>query len=202
MLFGALSPSRTVHFLLQICDSLGEAHASGLIHRDVKPANVYVCRYGRSYDFVKLLDFGLVKFHEQEGEEELQLTADNTVGGTPGFIAPEQVVGDEVDGRTDIYSLGCVAYWMLTGEYIFEGRTPWQVMMMHVQTAPAKPSVRVEQSIPEDLERVVLSCLEKEPGERPRNVDRLAELLGACNVDQAWTQADAARWWGEHMRDL
>jgi tRNA A-37 threonylcarbamoyl transferase component Bud32 len=200
--FGGLSPSRTVHLLLQICDSLGEAHASELIHRDVKPANVYVCRYGRRYDFVKLLDFGLVKFHEQEGAGDLQLTADNTVGGTPGFIAPEQVVGDEVDGRTDIYSLGCVAYWMLTGKYVFEGRTSWEVMMMHVQVAPARLSTRTTQPIPGDLEDVVMSCLRKDPVERPQDVDQLAETLSGCRGGQTWTQEDAHRWWAEHMAAL
>jgi serine/threonine-protein kinase len=151
---------------------------------------------------VKLLDFGLVKFHEQEGVEDLQLTLDNTVGGTPGFMAPEQVVGDEVDGRADIYSLGCVAYWMLTGSYIFEGRTSWQVMMMHVQVAPTKPSARAEQTIPEGLERLVLSCLEKDPGERPQNVDQLAEALNACSIGPSWTQESAARWWASRMQDL
>jgi tRNA A-37 threonylcarbamoyl transferase component Bud32 len=200
--FGALSPPRTISLLLQICDSLGEAHASGLIHRDVKPANVYVCRYGRREDFVKLLDFGLVKFHQQKSEQDLKLTAGNTVGGTPGFIAPEQVVGDEVDGRTDIYSLGCVAYWMLTGKYVFEGRTSWELMMMHVQVAPARLSTRTTQPIPGDLEDVVMSCLRKDPGERPQDVDRLAETLSGCRVGQIWTQENAHRWWAEHMAAL
>lgn len=200
--FGALSPPRTVDLLLQICDSLGEAHASGLIHRDVKPANVYVCRYGRRHDFVKLLDFGLVKVREQESQSDLQLTAGNAVGGTPGFIAPEQVIGDEVDARTDIYSLGCVAYWMLTGKYVFEGRTSWEVMMMHVQGAPAKLSDRSAQPIPEDLDSTVMSCLRKDPDERPRDVDQLAEALSRCSVGQVWTQEKARQWWAQHLPSL
>ena len=199
--FGPLPPARAVHLLLQICDSLGEAHEFGLIHRDVKPANVYVCHYGRRVDFVKVLDFGLVKFHDHQDSDDPQLTREQTVGGTPGFIAPEQVIGDEVDGRTDLYSLGCVAYWMLTGTYIFEGKTAWQVMMMHVQVEPQKPSARTDQSIPPELERIVLSCLEKDPALRPQNADQLAEMLKACDVGQPWTEERAMRWWASNLPD-
>ena len=130
--FGPVPSSRAVYFLQQICDSLGEAHEQGLIHRDIKPGNIYVCRYGRSVDFVKVLDFGLVKVRQEESDSELALTAEGDVGGTPAFMAPEQAVGDEIDARADIYQVGCVAYWMLTGRFVFEGETTIKTVMMHV----------------------------------------------------------------------
>jgi serine/threonine-protein kinase len=197
--FGPLSPSRTMQLLVQVCDSLGEAHEHGLIHRDVKPANIYVCRYARKVDFAKVLDFGLVKFHRREDQDDIGLTSEHTIGGTPSFIAPEQVLGEELDGRADIYSVGCVAYWMLTGSYVFDGRTAWQTMMMHVQKAPEPPSARAPQEIPPSLERVVLACLEKDPARRPQNVDNLARDLAACDVGDAWTEARAAEWWTQHL---
>ena len=197
--FGPLPPSRAIHLLVQVCDSLGEAHAHTLIHRDVKPANIYVCRYGRSVDFVKVLDFGLVKFHARDSEDDLALTREDTVGGTPGFIAPEQVLGEDVDPRTDIYSAGCVLYWMLSGHHVFDGRSAWQTMMMHVQKAPKPPSARVSHPIPASLERVVLSCLEKDPDRRPQDVDELAALLTDCDGGEPWTDADARDWWTRHL---
>jgi serine/threonine-protein kinase len=199
--FGPVNPARVTYFLMQVCDSLAEAHEQGLIHRDIKPGNVYVCRYGRMVDFVKVLDFGLVKVHQDGGESDQGLTAHGTVGGTPAFIAPEQAVGDEVDARTDIYQLGCVAYWMLTGAYVFRGDTAMKTMLMHVRDRPEAPSRRTEQPIPGDLERLVLHCLEKEPANRPQTVDRLVERLTACDLEGAWTQQHARRWWEVHLPD-
>ena len=196
--FGPLSPARTIYLLLQICDSLGEAHDNGLIHRDVKPANIYVCHQGRELDFVKVLDFGLVKSMNDQRPDELQLTEAGGVRGTPNYIAPEQAMGEAVDGRSDIYALGCVAYWMLTGTYVFEGRTVMQTMMMHVTDAPKPPSSRTEQIIPTAMDDIVLSCLEKDPARRPRDVDGLADQLAACDVGPSWTQAQARAWWEEH----
>jgi serine/threonine-protein kinase len=203
--FGPVPAARTAHLLTQVCDSLGEAHEHGLIHRDVKPANIYVCRYGRQVDFVKVLDFGLVKLHhhgEQGESPELELTIDHSVGGTPAFIAPEQVAGEQVDGRTDIYSLGCVAYWLLTGSYVFEGNSALQTMVMHVREAPPAPSSRTEQPVPDALDRIVLACLEKDPAGRPQSVDELAALLEACDVGDPWTPARAANWWSAHLSEL
>ena len=122
--FGAVDPGRTVYLLRQVCHSLGEAHARGLVHRDVKPANIMVCRLGPDDDFVKVLDFGLVK-HTAAGQTVTMLSMEGTVVGTPGYMAPEIALGRaDVDGRTDIYSLGCVAYYMLTGQPVFSGDTP------------------------------------------------------------------------------
>jgi serine/threonine-protein kinase len=199
--FGPVSPSRAVYFLHQVCDSLGEAHEHGLIHRDIKPGNVYLCRYGRSVDFIKVLDFGLVKMPRDDGESEIKLTAPDVVGGTPAFIAPEQAVGDDVDARTDIYQLGCVAYWMLTGTYVFEADTAIKTMMMHVQAPPARPSSRTEQFIPDELDQLVLMCLEKDPANRPQTVDHLAELLARCAVGEPWTEEQGRRWWEKHLPD-
>jgi serine/threonine-protein kinase len=197
--FGPVSPARAVHLLLQICDSLGEAHENGLIHRDIKPANVYVCRYGRQVDFVKVLDFGLVKFHHERDEVDLKITGENAVGGTPAFIAPEQVMGADVDGRTDIYALGCVAYWMLTGRYVFKGKSALATMMMHVEKTPQPPSASGEQPIPSALDRAVLVCLEKDPTGRPQTVDQLVTMLQACDVDDGWTPEKAWQWWEHHL---
>ena len=199
--FGPVRPSRAVYFLRQICDSLGEAHEEGLIHRDIKPGNLYVCRYGRVVDFVKVLDFGLVKMREDGDESEIKLTAPDAVGGTPAFIAPEQAVGDDVDARTDIYQLGCAAYWMLTGKYVFEAATTMKTMMMHVQTPPEPPSSRTEQFIPDALDQLVLKCLEKDPAHRPQTVDRLAELLAECDIGEPWTEEQGRNWWEKHLPD-
>ena len=200
--FGPLPPSRSIYLLEQVCDSLGEAHESGLIHRDVKPANLYACRCGRLVDYMKVLDFGLVKLHRHDESEDVRLTAELSVGGTPAFIAPEQVAGEEVDGRTDIYSLGCVAFWLLTGTHVFEGSSGLQTMVMHVREDPPAPSGRTEQPIPETLDAVVLRCLAKNPAERPQTVDELADMLSACDGAGDWDQAIAARWWKDHLPEV
>jgi serine/threonine-protein kinase len=200
--FGPLPPARAAYLLEQTCESLGEAHENGLIHRDVKPANIYVCRYARQVDFVKVLDFGLVKLHNHGESRDLALTVDHSVGGTPAYIAPEQVAGDEIDGRADIYSLGCVAYWMLTGSYVFEGESALQTMVMHVRETPPAPSSRTDQRVPSALDRIVLACLEKDPAQRPQTVDELAAMLAASDVGDPWTPDRAASWWSDHLADL
>jgi hypothetical protein len=192
--FGPLSPERAVHLLRQVCASLGEAHAAGLIHRDVKPANIYTCRYGREVDFVKVLDFGLVKGHGIGADDKL--TAEHTTGGTPAYMSPEQAVADDdVDARSDLYSVGCVAYWLLTGTAVFQGRTPLETMMMHVHRAPEPPSQRSDRAIPTELEALVLACLAKDPGERPQSADELAARLAAVPLAATWTAAHARAWW-------
>ena len=194
--YGPMEPERAIHLLLQVCESLGEAHASGLIHRDVKPANIYVCRYGRERDFVKVLDFGLVKSDHVGIEEDVHLTADNVASGTPAYMAPEQVLGDRpLDGRTDIYALGCVGFWLLTGRLVFEGTTALKTLMLHVQATPPAPSQYSELPIPDALEGLILSCLEKNPAQRPRTADDLAESLAACPVETPWDSARARQWW-------
>jgi eukaryotic-like serine/threonine-protein kinase len=197
--FGPVPPARAVHFLRQVCASLGEAHEAGLIHRDVKPANLYVCRYGREVDFIKVLDFGLVK-HDRpgrvdEGAENLS-AAHMSPGGTPAFMSPEQALGESpVDARSDLYAVGCVAYWLLTGSLVFRGVTPMETVVMHVSREPEPPSQRTTRPIPPDLEGIVLSCLAKNPAERPQTADELAERLVRARIGEAWTREQAMAWW-------
>ena len=195
---GPLPAPRVVHILRQVCHSLGEAHTSGLVHRDIKPANVLVCRYGNDFDFVKVLDFGLVK-KESLVEEEV-LTQKGHFLGTPAFFAPEMVLDSNIDGRSDLYSLGCVAYWLLTGSWVFEADTVMALAAKHVQEPPVPPSKRAETEIPADLEAVVLECLRKNPGDRPASAEELDERLSACAV-AAWTHQDAKRWWQLRFAD-
>ena len=195
---GPVPPNRLAFLLAQACDSLGEAHERGLIHRDVKPANIYVCRYGRSDDFVKILDFGLVK-SDSDKDQDVGLTADGTVSGTPAFVAPEQVLGEDTDGRSDIYSLGCTAYWALTGKYVFQGNTAMATVMMHVNTPPKPPSECGVQTIPPALDAIVMACLEKDPANRPQSADLLAEMLNACGVGEEWTKQAAKDWWEKNV---
>ena len=197
--FGPVPPERAVHFMRQVCDSLGEAHGAGLIHRDVKPANLYACRYGRQVDLIKVLDFGLVKQGGAPAVGADKLTAEHTAGGTPAYMSPEQAVADEeVDARSDLYSVGCVGYWLLTGTAVFAGRTPLETMMMHVHTAPEPPSRRTERPIPPELEAVVLACLDKDPARRPQTADELAARLAGVPTGREWTPERAHAWWDAH----
>jgi len=194
--FGPVAPARAIHLLLQVCHSLAEAHAAGLIHRDIKPANVYVCRYGRDVDFVKVLDFGLVKTLGDEHATEVNLTRDHHPGGTPAFMAPEQVLGVRpVDARSDIYAAGCLAYWLITGQLVFAGRTAMETMMQHTQAKPVPPSKRTELPIPDALDEAILACLEKDPEARPASADALASRLACIHTPGRWTADDAREWW-------
>jgi eukaryotic-like serine/threonine-protein kinase len=196
--FGPLPVERVVHLLAQVCDSLSEAHAARLVHRDIKPSNIYVCRYGRQVDFVKVLDFGLVKRVRvfADDETQLQLTASHVVSGTPAFMAPEQVLGGaETDARTDLYAVGCAAFWLLTGRTVFEGSTPMDVLMQHVRKEPPPPSRYSEQPVPAALDAVILRCLAKSPDERPQSADELAEALTAACDPGSWTPVRASEWW-------
>jgi len=181
-----------------VCKSLAEAHHTGLIHRDVKPANIYSTRQGLEYDFVKVLDFGLVKGGANNGHDTL-LTLAGTATGTPAFMAPELAMGKEnVDARADIYSLGCVAYWLLTGQLLFETSNLVAMAVDHVSTSPTPPSQRTETEVPEPLEQVILSCLEKDPDARPSSALDLYNQLEACNLDSTWNQRQAKEWWQLH----
>jgi serine/threonine-protein kinase len=195
--FGPIPPERALHFLRQICASLAEAHEAGLVHRDIKPANIYACRHGREVDFVKVLDFGLVKQGGVMEEGSDRLSAEHLgAGGTPAFISPEQAVGDEeLDGRADLYAVGCVAYWLLTGTTVFTGRTALETMMMHVHQRPDPPSSRIGAALPRELEAIVLACLEKDPEARPQTADDLADRLAGVRLAREWTAARARDWW-------
>ena len=199
--FGPLPPERVVMLLRQSCRSLSEAHATGLVHRDVKPANLFVCRMGREYDFLKVLDFGVVK-HAISDQDSL-LTGQGGIAGTPAYMAPEFILGGkEVDGRADLYTLGCVAYWMLTGMLVFESDNALRMMMQHVNKRPMPPSRVAEFSIPKSLDEIVLACLEKSPDNRPRSADELWKILGQVEAGKPWTQGRAEGWWQLHMPEL
>jgi len=195
--FGPLPPARVKSVLLQVCQSLSDSHFRGLIHRDIKPANIFLCRMGQVCDFVKVLDFGLVK--AQQTTQATQLTQLGVASGTPAFIAPEQALGETVDPRTDLYALGCVGYWMLTGQLVFKGPSATAMVIDHVKTRPTPPSDRTEQNIPENLERVILRCLEKDPEQRPADADDLRNQLEECSLPGVWGPDEATHWWTLHM---
>ena len=197
--FGPVPPERAVHLLSQACESLADAHAGGLIHRDVKPANLVTCHYGLKYDFVKVLDFGLVKALWGLGDDD-RLTSDGMITGTPAFIAPEVALGGRVlDARVDLYGIGCVAYWLLTGERVFTGTTPMEVVLHHAKSTPVRPSERLGRPLPEDLERLVLSCLAKDPADRPASAEWLADRLALCQIPGQWTPKRAREWWERNV---
>lgn len=191
---GPLPPGRAVHFLRQVCGALREAHAAGLVHRDVKPGNVIVCERGGRPDVVKLLDFGLVRAVEPDGEK---LTRDGAIAGTPAYMSPEQAEGAELDGRSDLYSLGAVAYFLLTGRPPYVKESALQLLYAHAREAVRPPSA-VRPGVPADLEAVVLRCLEKDRGRRFADARALDDALAACRGADPWTEAEAADWWRRH----
>jgi len=185
-----------IHVLRQVCDSLEEAHARGLVHRDIKPANIHLGRVGCREDFVKVLDFGLVKTAAM-GAEATRATMEGVIVGTPAYMAPEMALGEHVDGRADLYALGCVAYYLLTGQQVFSGDTVLKVITQHVQAVPVPPSERTELPIPATLEDLVLACLAKKPEDRPQTARQLSQSLGAID-GMTWGDEEAGRWWGVH----
>jgi hypothetical protein len=197
---GPVPAERVVHILVQACRSLAEAHAAALVHRDIKPANLFILRAGAEVDVVKVLDFGLVKLGQtKETERSLELTGTGSMPGTPTFMAPELVLGEkELDHRADLYSLGCVAYWLLTGQHVFQGETAVKVMLDHVHTAPAPPSSRCAQPIPAALEQLILACLAKDPADRPQTAVALGDQLEAIQLATPWTSQRAREWWQAH----
>ncbi len=199
--FGPMPAERVVHVLRQMCHSLSEAGSCGLVHRDIKPANIFLCRYGEDHDFVKVLDFGIAKVpHETSPETQTAITVPHVIQGTPAFIAPEQAMGEEaVDARADIYSTGCVAYWLLTGQLVFTADTAMKVLLAHAHTPPARPSSRTELPIPADLDRLVMSCLAKNRDERPSSAGDLLQRLDAIAVEHQWTEDRARAWWQTHL---
>ena len=191
---GALPAGRVIHILRQVCDSLEEAHASGLVHRDIKPANIHVGRVGLRYDFVKVLDFGLVKAVGGVNTASSMETAAGLTPGTPAYMAPELALGERVDGRADIYAVGCVAYYLLTGRVVFEAENVVQSIAKHLRDQPIAPSVRAGHAMPAGLDELVLSCLAKLAGDRPASAAVLAERLAAIDATP-WSREDAERWW-------
>lgn len=188
---GALPPARVVHFMQQICGSLSEAHAAGLVHRDIKPPNLMVCERGGVLDVVKVLDFGLVKDVRQLGHTA---SLGGTVVGTPHYMAPEIILSQGASPATDLYALGAVGYFMLTGGEVFRGETALGVCAQHVSEPPEPPSARLGRPLPAALEALILCCLDKRASARPASARALARALSGCGLP-AWTEEDAAEAW-------
>jgi eukaryotic-like serine/threonine-protein kinase len=191
---GRLEPARVIHVLYEVAGALVEAHDIGLIHRDIKPANIILCRQGGLYDFPKVVDFGLVKDLEPSGVAAL--TRADIIAGTPLYIAPEAITSPESVGpQSDLYSLGAVGYFALTGQHVFNGRTLVEVCSHHLHTKPEPPSKRLNEPVPADLEARLLECLEKDPARRPAGARELRRRLEACAAFGGWSDEDARAWW-------
>jgi serine/threonine-protein kinase len=198
--FGPVTPARAIHFLAQACESLGEAHMRGLVHRDLKPSNLFACRMGLEVDYIKVLDFGLVKNDAQSSPMQARLTAVDAISGTPAFMAPEMIGdNDAVGPAADVYALGCVAYWLLTGKFVFQAPNATAMLLRHLQQQPEPASASSPHTIPPELDKLILECLSKEPSARPANAVELGRRLGACVAGEEWTDEMAQTWWAENM---
>jgi serine/threonine-protein kinase len=197
--YGPVPPERVAFILQQICHSLMDAHEHGLFHRDIKPSNIFLCRMGPDHDFIKVLDFGLVKQKSALESPEVRLTEQGMAPGTPGFMAPEVALGgDNVGPHTDLYMVGCVAYLLLTGEPVFEGNTVAAVVSSHIKDDPVPVSLRSEFEIPPKLEELISDCLQKDPAMRPQSAAAIRTSILEAGLADAWTQQRAARWWDLH----
>jgi serine/threonine-protein kinase len=195
---GAQPAERVIYLLRQACDSLAEAHRRNLIHRDIKPANLYLCAIGLKVDFVKILDFGLVR----NLRTDLRLTNEGAISGTPAYVAPEAASKNQFDARGDIYALGCVAYYMLTGQLVFDAETSAGMIAAHIRDQPAPPSRRSELPIPPELDAIVLACLAKSPDDRPQTAEELQQRLNEVPLASTWNQTRAQAWWSVHVPKL
>jgi serine/threonine-protein kinase len=195
--FGPQPPGRVVQVLAQVAGALGEAHGVNLIHRDVKPGNVVLCQRGGAPDVAKVVDFGLVR--DLASGPGASASGLDLVTGTPLYLSPEAIrTPERVDGRSDIYALGAVGYYLLTGRHPFEGATVVEVCAHHLHTAPVPPSARLGRPVPADLEALLLACLEKDPARRPQDAGALEEALLACRCAGEWGEREARRWWREN----
>lgn len=197
--FGAQPHGRVIHVLRQVCGSLAEAHRIGLIHRDVKPANIVLTRRGGLCDVVKVLDFGLVKVrHSTTADKDRK-----TIVGTPHFISPEAIRNpDQVDPRSDLYSVGAVGFWLLTGKTLFESDQVNELLNRQMWLTPVSPSERLGREIPPDLEKVIMRCLSKSPDQRPASAQELEQDLARCCGSTSWTAQDAEGWWTANMAGI
>ncbi len=218
--YGPFPVGRVIYVLRQVCDSLAEAHRIGLIHRDIKPANIYLAEVSLQYDFVKVLDFGLVRHTPGSDWKGSRLTVEGIVAGSPAFMAPELIRDSSTIGeKVDIYSLGCVAYWLLTGQLVVENVRdsnslrctmydnkatliprvmPLQTMAAHLRQSSAPPVIRYELEIPAALDQIVIACLQKDPARRPQSMEALSRQLAECPVTEPWTEMHAEEWWRVH----
>jgi serine/threonine-protein kinase len=192
---GPMQASRVVHILKQVCESLEEEHVRGLVHRDIKPGNIHVGRLGLHHDFVKVLDFGLVT---APTSDITMATAAGTVPGTPAYMAPEMALGEPVDGRADLYALGCVAFFLLTGRVMFEASGPLQTIMRRLREEPVAPSTQTSIAVPPELDAVVLACLATARERRPQSAAELQRRLEAIPTEP-WTEEMAIAWWAAHQ---
>ncbi|MGZ6095577.1 MAG: serine/threonine-protein kinase, partial [Polyangiales bacterium] len=204
---GPQPEERVIHLLEQAAASLAEAHDAGLIHRDIKPGNILVVDRGGIPDLVKVVDFGLVKDvgikAGGEATTEPALSRADSITGTPLYLAPETMSAPEtVDARTDLYALGAVGYWLLTGTHVFGGKTILEVCAHHLHSVPDPPSTRLGAPVASDLETVLLACLAKRREDRPASAHVLRERLRACAAAGRWTNARAAQWWATHRPKL
>ena len=200
-LFGPMEPPRLIYLLRQVLHSLGEAHGRGLVHRDVKPANILLCRLGPDDDFVKVLDFGLAKHFDVPGATLLAKEGDTA--GTPAYMAPEIALGHaNIDGRADLYALGCVADYLLTAEPLFVRDSALAVALAHVQDAPVSPSLRSEFNIPAALDALILECLAKNPEARPVSAQDVDRRLATIDTPDAWTGEKAHAWLALHRLNV
>ena len=193
---GPQAPARVIHILQQVCGSLAEAHGAGLVHRDVKAANVILCCRGGVADVAKVVDFGLARTQAGPGDAQ---SDDALVVGTPAYLSPEGFRAPEgVDGRSDLYSVGVLAFLLLTGELLFDGDDLVSMCGQHMMRAPDRPSERLGRVLPADLEELVLRCLAKDPEDRPASAAELGGALAACADAGTWTDGEAAAWWADH----
>lgn len=198
---GPFDEARLVYVLEQACGSLAEAHQAGLLHRDIKPANMMIGERGGVFDFLKVLDFGLVR--PVEHSDQLGLTNVNSLTGTPLFLSPELIqTPEEVDTRSDVYQLGVVAYYMLTGAHVFQGANIFEVCAHHLYAEPDSPEQRTGRSFSPELSALIMTCLAKNPDDRPHDAGELLTRLRACTVDGRWTQTEAHAWWERWSDDL
>ena len=198
---GPMPPGRVLHILEQVAGALAEAHGVGLIHRDIKPANIVLGSRGGMSDFAKVLDFGLVK--QLDTADDAKLTQQNAITGTPMYMPPEAITDPaSVDARSDLYSLGAVGYYLLTGTHVFEGGTVVEICSKHLHAQPERPSARLGAPVPPDVEALVLSCLSKRVGDRPQSAAELASRVRACAARGSWTAEDASAWWSAHREEV
>jgi serine/threonine-protein kinase len=198
--FGPLPEGRVVHILTQICDALSEAHALGLVHRDIKPANVFLCNRGGVPDCVKVLDFGLVREY-RDGDCDLpRLSRGNGAEGTPAFMPPEAIKDSaRSDPRSDLYSVGALGYYLLTGEHVFPAESLRELYDKHLNEPPLPPHRRTTNPISDELETIILQCLEKDPERRPQSTVELRALLLRSPQASAWGTDARAAWWARYQ---
>ncbi|HEY8164749.1 MAG TPA: protein kinase [Gemmatimonadaceae bacterium] len=191
---GPMPARRAIHIMRQVCESLEEAHTKGLVHRDIKPANIHIGTVGVRHDFVKVLDFGLVKSVKKQEMSDTLATAVGWTPGTPAYMAPEMALAETVDARADIYALGCVTYFLLTGRLVFEADGPLQMVAKHFSAQPVPPSRNGGIDVPPALDEMILKCLAKKPDDRPQSAAIVSQLLAEVRTE-VWSEKDAAEWW-------